>query len=73
MFNYFTQRSQRGKDRQEFHLYTKCVALARQNARSDRVCLDLSLVTFFVAMTKKVTIKIYWKEAHFRSKINLRS
>jgi hypothetical protein len=37
----------------------KCVALARQNARSDRVCLDFSLVTFFVAMTKKVTIKLY--------------
>jgi hypothetical protein len=35
------------------------VALARQNARSDRVCLDFSLVTFFVAMTKKVTIKFY--------------
>jgi len=30
------------------------------------------LVTFFVAMTKKVTIKIHLKEAHFRSKINLR-
>jgi hypothetical protein len=58
MFNYFTQSSQRGKDRQEFRLNTKCVALARQNARSDRVCLDFSLVTFFVAMTKKVTIKI---------------
>ncbi len=40
MFNYFTQRSQRGKDRQEFNLYTKCVARERQNARSDRVCLD---------------------------------
>jgi hypothetical protein len=36
----------------------KYVALARQNARSDRVCLDFSLVTFFVSMTKKVTIKI---------------
>ena len=36
---------------------TKSVAMARQNARSDRVCLDFSLVTFFVAMTKKVTIK----------------
>ena len=33
----------------------KC-SVARQNARSDRVCLDFSLVTFFVAMTKKVTI-----------------
>jgi len=33
------------------------VVLARQNARSDRVCLDLSLVTFFVSMTKKVIIK----------------
>ena len=32
--------------------HPKCVALARQNARSDRVCLDFSLVTFFVAMTK---------------------
>ncbi len=31
--------------------------MARQNARSDRVCLDFSLVTFFVAMTKKVTEK----------------
>jgi hypothetical protein len=45
------------KDRKGFNLRTKCVALARQNARSDRVCLDFSLVTFFVAMTKKVTIK----------------
>ena len=59
----------------------KCVALARQNARSDRVCpscwasakhlifrnvLNMEIlrirsgwrsVTFFVAMTKKVTIK----------------
>ena len=39
------------------------VALARQNARSDRVCLDFSLVTFFVAMTKKVTIKIQEQES----------
>ena len=54
---YFTQSPPIGKDRQEFFLYTKCVALARQNARSDRVCLDFSLVTFFVAMTKKVIIK----------------
>ena len=46
---------QSGKDRKGFILKTKCVALARQNARSDRVCLDFSLVTFFVAMTKKVT------------------
>ena len=37
----------------------KCVAWARQNARSDRVCLDFSLVTFFVAMTKKVIIINY--------------
>jgi hypothetical protein len=43
--------------RKGFNLRTKCVALARQNAWSDRVCLDFSLVTFFVAMTKKVTIK----------------
>ena len=62
MFNYFTQRSQRDKDRQEFNLCTKCEALARQNARSDRVCLDFSLVTFFVAMTKKVTIKFMEKK-----------
>jgi hypothetical protein len=31
--------------------------MARQNARSDRVCLDFSLVTFFVIATKKVTEK----------------
>ncbi len=53
MFNYITQSSQRDRGRKEFLLYTKCVELARQNARSDRVCLDFSLVTFFVAMTKK--------------------
>ena len=64
----------------------KCVALARQNARSDRVCLDFSLVTFmcylllffnghiecwsisFVAMTKKVTIKIQEQESFWRKK-----
>jgi hypothetical protein len=41
-----------------------CVARARQNARSDRVCLDFSLVTFFVVMTKKVTIKIKDDDHH---------
>jgi len=51
--------TKRLRDREplKIHLKNECVALARQNARSDRVCLDFSLVTFFVAMTKKVTIK----------------
>jgi hypothetical protein len=72
MFNYFHAKAPRGKVRQEFHLYPKCVALARQNARSDRVCLDFSLVTFFVAMTKKVTIKMPVEEAYLVNNNNLR-
>jgi hypothetical protein len=48
----------------------KCVALARQNARSDRVCLDFSLVTFFVAMTKKVTINFTEKKLLKNEKVS---
>jgi len=32
---------------------TQREALARQNARSDRVCLDFSLVTFFASRQRK--------------------
>ena len=36
----------------------KCVALARQNARSDRVCLDFFFGYFLLIKQKKVTITI---------------
>jgi hypothetical protein len=59
-FNYFSK------------LLHTSVAGARQNARSDRVCLDFSLVTFFVAMTKKVTMsKIYFILQHLISLLKI--
>ena len=41
------------------NLSTDFVALARQNARSDRVCLDFFFGYFLLIKQKKVTIKSY--------------